>query len=337
MRILVTGVTGRVGANLAKALVEKGHEVRGLVKPGEPTGKLGTLRMELVVCDLADAEGVARAAKGVEAVYHLGAVMGGYDDRTTYETNVHGTFNMLEAARVGCPDLTRFVFATTDASVPHSGFIPEIIPEDAGHVVGGMYTVSKECGEILCRDAQQRHKLPVVITRFAFIVGAGELLDRGYFRGLRLDDYRGRCDSVTPRTREEEEAVRAFRTLEASREERWFLPRTMDGIAYKKHIADVRDVVDGLVRILEHDAAVGRSMDLMGCPLKWEEAIPYLSERTGVPYVEARLPTTPMYYEFSLEMAREVLGFVPKYDTTAMIDDTLAFQRGEDIGVIPSG
>jgi len=264
--------------------------------------------------------------------------MGGYDDRTTYETNVHGTFNMLEAARIGCPNLTRFVFATTDACIPHSGFIPEIIPEDAPHhVVGSMYAVSKECGEILCRAAQQRHNLPIVIVRFAFIVGAGELLDRSYFQGLHFDDYRGRCDNVTPRTPEEEEAVRIFKALEASQEERWFLPRTMDGIAYKKHFGDVRDVVDGLVRILEHDAAVGRSMNIMGCPLKWEEAIPYLSKKTGIPYVEAKLPTAPMYYEYSLKTARNVLGFVPKYDTRAMIDSALAFRRGEDIGVISLG
>ena len=122
----------------------------------------------------------------------------------------------------------------------------------------------------------------------------------------------------------------------ASTEERLFIPRTMDGIAYQKHIGDVRDIVDGLMLILEKDEAAGQSMNLMGCPLKWEEAVPYLSEKIGVPYVEAKLPSTPMYYEYSMETARNVLGFAPKYDSRAMIDGALAVQRGEDIGVIPS-
>ena len=43
-----------------------------------------------------------------------------------------------------------------------------------------------------------------------------------------------------------------------------------------------------------------------------------------------------MHYEYSMETARSVLGFVPKYDSKAMIDGALAVQRGEDIGLIPS-
>jgi len=62
-------------------------------------------------------------------------------------------------------------------------------------------------------------------------------------------------------------------------------------------------------------------MNIMGCPLKCGEAILYLSEKTGIPYVEAKLPAIPMYYEYSLETARNVLGFVPKYDTKTMFDN----------------
>lgn len=337
MKVLVTGATGRVGANLVKALSERGHEVRGLVRPNsQRAGKLNPLDVEVVEADLADAEGVLRAAEGTEAIYHIGATMRARSDRDAFQSNLLGTFNVMEAAKERCPNLKRVVFATTDAVVPHSGFIPDLIPEDVEHRVGGIYGITKECGEIFCRNYHRQVGLPMVIVRFPFIVGAGELLDRSYFRGLYFDDYRGRCDGLKELTPEEEEAVRRFKALEVSAEERLFIPRTMEGLAYKKHIGDVRDIVDGLTRILDKDEAVGRSMNLVGCPLKWEEAVPYLSEKIGVPYVEAKLPSTPMYYEYSMETARNVLGFVPKYDTKAMIDGALAVQRGEDIGVMPS-
>ena len=337
MRILVTGATGRVGANLVKALSERGHEVRGLVRPNSPrAAKLGPLDVEVVKADLADAEGVFKAAEGMEAIYHIGATMRARSDRDAFQSNLLGTFNVMEAAKKGCPNLKRVVFAATDAVVPHSGFIPDLIPEDIAHRAGGIYGITKECGEIFCRNYHRQYGLPAVIVRFPFIVGAGELLDRSYFRGFYFDDYRGRCDGLKHLTSEEEEAVRHFKALGASTEERLFIPRTMDGIAYQKHIGDVRDIVDGLMLILEKDEAAGQSMNLMGCPLKWEEAVPYLSEKIGVPYVEAKLPSTPMYYEYSMETARNVLGFVPKYDSKAMIDGALAVQRGEDIGVILS-
>src|SRR5687767_799238 len=129
MRILVTGVTGRIGANLAAALRRDEHEVRGLVWGRDPRiEKLAPLGLELIEGSLTSPEDTRRAAGGCEAIYHLGAAFQGGGPFTTdeyFEINVRGTFNMLEAARAQGDRLRHFVFSSTDAVydkyVPYTG------------------------------------------------------------------------------------------------------------------------------------------------------------------------------------------------------------------------
>ena len=103
MRILITGITGRIGANLAKQLVERGHQLRGLVWPRDPrVENLKQMQVELVEGSLTEPAAVERAVEGIEAVYHLGAAFQGggpFTDEEFFEINVRGTFNMLEAMR----------------------------------------------------------------------------------------------------------------------------------------------------------------------------------------------------------------------------------------------
>src|SRR5947209_7716987 len=117
-RILVTGITGRIGSNLAAALLQAGHQVRGLVWPRDPrVEKLRALDVELLSGSLTEPEDVRQATEGMEVIYHLGgAFQGGgpFSEEEYFEINVRGTFLMLEAARA-LPGLRHFLFASTDA------------------------------------------------------------------------------------------------------------------------------------------------------------------------------------------------------------------------------
>ena len=74
MEILVTGVTGRIGANVAAALVAQGHHVRGLVWPKDPrVEKLHDLGLELIEGSITSQEDSARATEGVAAVFQAAA------------------------------------------------------------------------------------------------------------------------------------------------------------------------------------------------------------------------------------------------------------------------
>ena len=77
LKVLVTGATGRAGANICRQLVERGDAVRALARPGADTGPLSALGVEIVNGDVTDAEDVRRAAAGCDAAIHCAALLGG--------------------------------------------------------------------------------------------------------------------------------------------------------------------------------------------------------------------------------------------------------------------
>lgn len=340
MKILVTGISGRIGANLAQGLLNAGHSVRGLVwsRDARPS-KLASLPVELVEGTLVEPADVNRAVDGVDAVYHLGAAFQGggpFSDTDYFEINVRGTFNMLEAARRNGDRLQHFFFASTDAIydkyVP--GGLSDPIQEDTMPAQpGSPYALSKVLGEDLCRGYMDIYGVPLTIFRFALAVAGDEILDFRQFR-LRhwLDAYAGRTD---------ETGQQVYAQLQSLAEgdsagERLLLARDETGRTYKKHIADVRDIVGGMLAGMGNRDALGQTFQLAGPgPFTWEETVPYLADGLGVDSVEARLAgTNPTYYEFDMRKTREILGYTPQYDLRTMIDDALAFRRGETAGVI---
>ena len=120
MKILITGGTGRVGANLARRLLAAGHDVRTFVYPGDAgrAGKLaGFERVETIEGDLRSFSDCQQAVDGMDAVYHLAAAFDGpFDNRDYLAINGGGTLNLLEAVRDQCSNLHRFVYACTEAT-----------------------------------------------------------------------------------------------------------------------------------------------------------------------------------------------------------------------------
>jgi UDP-glucose 4-epimerase len=325
MRILITGVTGRIGANLAAALLQDGHAVRGLVWPRDPrVEKLGKLAVELQYGSLARPDDVRRAMAGVEVVYHLGgAFQGGgpFSSEEYLEINVRGTFHVLEAARAE-PAFRQILFASTDAV--YEKYLPDGMPEPIREDVTprrprGWYALSKAMGEELCQGYHRTYGVAATVFRFSLVVGAGEILEFPQFTLSRLKE------SVP-------ELARLW-----NGEERLVLLRDRQGRPYKKQIADVRDIVAGCLCALGKSAAAGEILHLAGPrPFTWDEAIPLLSSRLGIPFVEAAPSGPPTYYEIDLSKARRLLGFEPRFDLARMIDDALAYRRGEATGILPT-
>lgn len=325
MQILVTGITGRIGANLAAGLVERGHTVRGLVWPRDPrVEKLKPLGVELIEGSLTEPADVSRAVDGVDVIYHLGAAFqGGGPFSTTdyFEINVRGTFLMLEAAR-GQPQLQQFLFASTDALydkyVP-GGMTAPIDPDQAPRRPSGWYALSKSVGEELCNGYVRTAHTPVTILRFAMVLGAGEILRFPQFYLSKMQE--SRPDLATHWTGAE----------------RLVVLRDEQGRAWRKHVSDVRDIVDGCLAALGKPGAIGQTFQLAGpAAFTWDQAVPYLSERLQIPYLDLSTGGVPTYYEFDLTKARQLIDFQPRYDIFRMIDDALAYERGENIGVLPT-
>ncbi|MEE3258635.1 MAG: NAD(P)-dependent oxidoreductase [Candidatus Latescibacterota bacterium] len=325
MEILITGITGRIGANLAKQLVARQHQIRGLVWPRDPrVENLQQMGVELVEGSLTEPADVARAVEGVEAVYHLGAAFQGggpFTDEEFFETNVRGTFNMLEAVRK-LDGLGQFLFASSDALYDKyiPGGMPEPIDEQTPRVPRGAYALSKSLGEELCNGSWQGYKVPTTILRFAMVRAADEILEFPQF-------YLSKMKEAHP------ELAALWQG-----EERAVLLKDERGRPFKKHIADVRDIVHGCLCALGKDRALGETFQLAGPhPFTWDEVSYRLAEILKIPHVEAQVGGTPTFYEFDLSKAERDIGFSPSCDIVKMIVDALNYQRGEDIGVLAHG
>jgi nucleoside-diphosphate-sugar epimerase len=102
MKILVTGGSGHLGANLLRRLLADGkHEIRALARTGSNNRALDGLDLERVAGDLRDLDAMRRATRGVERIYHCAAQISTVEgsEQELFDCNVVGTKNLLQAAR----------------------------------------------------------------------------------------------------------------------------------------------------------------------------------------------------------------------------------------------
>ena len=110
---------------------------------------------------------------------HLGAAFQGggpFTEDEFFAINAGGTFNVLETARRA--GVQQVIYASTDALFPKyvPGGLMDPINESIAKKPVGSYSVTKSIGEDLCMAYWKNQRLPVTITRFAMIFGAGEVL-----------------------------------------------------------------------------------------------------------------------------------------------------------------
>ena len=180
MNVLVTGGAGFIGSNLAQALVDAGHSTR--VLDDLSTGFLENVpaKAELIEGDVADAETVAKAVKGVEVVFHLAAhraVFRSVEHPLTTDTvNVHGTLNVLKAS---ADSGVRRVVSASSSSV-YGGAAKMPTPEDEPLWPRSPYAVTKLAGEHYCRVFSELFGLETVSLRYFNVFGPRQRPDSAY-------------------------------------------------------------------------------------------------------------------------------------------------------------
>ena len=346
MRILITGGTGRVGANLVPRLLAEGHEIRAFVYPGDASRahKLDAFAgVETVAGDLRNLADVDRAVKGMDAVYHLAAAFGGpFDNRQYLDINAIGTLNLLESVRAHCPNLHRFVYASTVAVYlrleKNGRYFEEPIREDMAARYHQMpYFLTKWIGEELTMAYHYQYDLPATSFRFSTIVEPSEFLNEaGLPKLLAFSTAVDHCKSIESSDPDTKAMILNLNSQWTGRDQ-LLLSRNPNGVPYKEHFSDVRDIARGLQLGLEREEAVGEEFNLAGSVIiDWEEAVPRLAERFGVSYADARLPT-PVRYTLDLTKIQSKLGFEPQHDLNSVIETAEAIRRGEKTDVVPTG
>jgi GDP-4-dehydro-6-deoxy-D-mannose reductase len=183
-RALVTGVSGMIGSYVVKQLIQEGkYEVHGLVRYRSDLSNLaGELNnIQLVRGDILDGARVKQVVAEIcpTVIFHFAAqAINGvsYDSaELTLDTNIKGTFNMLEAVRfAGLSNKTRFLLAGSSTEYGKTADTWEgAIPEEAPLAPVSPYGVSKVAADLLAQQYVHSHGMHVVTARFFIQVSAG--------------------------------------------------------------------------------------------------------------------------------------------------------------------
>lgn len=335
MKILITGVTGRIGANVAQSFIDSGHEVTGFVWPGDPQiKKMEMLGCEIIEGDLANLDSVIEGVKGKDYIFHLGAAFqagGPFSASQYFDTNVKGTFNVLEACRVS-EAVSHLIVTSTDGTIskyPEGGIEEPIAEFSLSQDVTEWYGYSKILAENLSRRFYFNEKLPVTILRFSAVLGRGEVCGwNQFYTGHFIE----RLQSSS--SKESSVALKSLKDYKSAGKE-LIIPRDINGRSWKKHVIDIRDIVHAYENIAGNDSTFGNTYQIAGKePFLWKDAIPKLSEITGLDFCSHNLPINPTFYEFDLASSKKDFGFNPIWDIGKMMEDD--FNRNEeDNNVIP--
>ncbi len=181
--VLVTGATGLLGAWLVEELLHRGANVICLVRDWVPGSRLVRERIidrvTVVRADLVDYEALVRALNEyeVDSVFHLGAqAIVGTASRSalsTFESNVRGTWTLLEACKTVSSLVRRVVVASSDKAYGAHDKLP--YREDAPLIGRFPYDVSKSCTDLISASYFHTYRVPVAITRCGNLYGGGDL------------------------------------------------------------------------------------------------------------------------------------------------------------------
>lgn len=182
-RVLVTGATGLVGSWLVRNLLRAGAQITALVRDWDPQSELirGGLVSQIAVVSgaIEDYATLERALveHEIDTVFHLAprTIVGAAlrSPLATFEANIRGTYNLLEACRRQRDLVERVVVASSDKAYGASDRLPytESMPPLGRYP----YDVSKSCADLIAQSYHQTYGVPVAIARCGNIYGGGDL------------------------------------------------------------------------------------------------------------------------------------------------------------------
>lgn len=180
--VFVTGCTGLLGSWLTKTLIDQGANVVGLIRDWVPASNLilqnSINRIITVRGEVEDYFLLERIINEheIDTVFHLAAQtivsIANRNPISTFETNIKGTWNLLEACRRN-PAVKRIIIASSDKAYGEHEILPytEEAPLKGSHP----YDVSKSCTDLIALAYYNTYKLPACITRCGNFFGGGDL------------------------------------------------------------------------------------------------------------------------------------------------------------------
>lgn len=310
--VFITGCTGLLGSHLTQMTVEGGANVIGLVRDMVPRSNLTTSgvynKINIVRGCVEDFSTLERALNEyeIDTVFHLAAqTIVGTANRnplSTFETNIKGTWNILEAAR-RVETVKRIVVASSDKAYGEQEKLPydETAPLEGAHP----YDVSKSCTDLISQMYHATYKLPVCVTRCGNFYGAGDL----NFNRIVPGTIRSVIRNEAPVIRSDGSYIRDYFYVK-------------NGALAYMHLAEKMDSP------AIHGEAFNFSNELQITVLDLTKKILSLMGRNDLkPQITNTAKNEIKHQYLSAKKAKEVLGWKAKYSLDDSLKETIEWYR----------
>jgi len=314
-KVLVTGAAGFLGGHLVDMLVERGDEVRAMVRPVEDASHLRSLpNVEIVYGDMTNVASLKNAVTGVERVYNVAAKTGPWGLEATYKAaNVWGVADLIQCAMDA--GVQRIVHTSSITVYGHH--LHGIVTEDHPYrAEDNPYSRTKIEGEKLIADLVKNQGAPVVVVRPAWIYGPRDNASFGRFvslvesgKGFLIGSGRNIVPTVYVRD-VAQGLIKAGDAGEFAVGRAYTLAddRRVTQEEYLNTIADFLQV-DHISRKFPYIGlySAGRTAELVWQALGRRDAAPPPVTTYGITLLGGN-------QEFSIDRARHELGYAPEFD-----------------------
>lgn len=315
MKLLVTGITGKVGGNFLPAFLAAGKFDGWTIRAICNNRVIEHPAVEVVRGSLSDADLVASAMEGVTHVLHMAAVK--ESPALAMDVGVKGMFNLLEAFR-STPGTRQFVLIGGDCSVGHmfhayDSPITETAPRRA---YPGCYALTKVIEEVMLEQYGLQYGINGCCLRAPWIM---EKDDFRYALSFR-DQFGGPAwGELLPA-----EVIAAHADAGAVP-----LLRDAKGAPLKRNFVHVCDLVCAILTALDNDAARGQLFNIgMSQPVDYGFVAAHLRATRGLPSVEIDTPYHSNWLDTS--KAGLLLNWRPTVDTKLLVERAWDYRRAPD-------
>jgi CDP-glucose 4,6-dehydratase len=308
--VFITGCTGLLGSWLTIELVKRGANVTGLIRDLVPRSNLNwsgfSEKINVVRGELEDFFVLERALNEyeIDTVFHLGAqtIVGIANSNpvSTLESNIRGTWNLLEACRQ-VATVSRIAVASSDKAYGEQENLPysETSPLQGSHP----YDVSKSCADLISACYYKTYQLPVCITRCGNFYGGGDL----NFNRLVPGTIKAVINNTPPVIRSDGSYIRDYFYILDAVEAYLFLVEKMDSLNI-------------------HGEAFNFSNEIQVTVLELTEKILQLMGREDLrPKILNQAKSEIRHQYLSAEKARTILDWRPHYTLDEGLGETIAW------------
>jgi CDP-glucose 4,6-dehydratase len=312
-KVLITGATGLLGYWLTKKCVEDRAQVTALVRDTDPQSELirsGLIQKIKVVNGALEQLDVLERAiveNEIEYVFHLGAqtIVGTAfrNPLATFESNIRGTYLLLEACRRQKNHLKAVIVASSDKAYGSSDILP--YREDMRLAGEHPYDVSKSCADLITSSYFLTYDLPVAIVRCGNLFGGADL----NWSRLIPGTIRSLCRGEAPKIRS-------------------------NGLLTRDYLY-VEDAVNAYMALAQHvdrEDVVGQSFNFgPNRPFSVLEIVEQIQALMGVPHLKVTIQNSVIHeiahQSLSSEKAQRILNWSPHFSLIDGLKQTIEWYQ----------